>query len=25
MARNYANMHGEDLSGREMEREAAEG
>jgi hypothetical protein len=25
MARDYANMQGEDLSGRDMEREAAEG
>jgi len=25
MARDYANMQGEDLSGRDMEREATEG
>jgi len=25
MARDYANMQGEDLSGRDMEREAAQG
>jgi hypothetical protein len=25
MARDYANMQGEDLTGRDMEREAAEG